>query len=105
MYFVGNFLVAFAHFLRSLLGFYEIVVIASIVISWIRPNPHSPIVRQILSIIIRLTEPVFRWIRSKLPSALNNTGLDFSPIFLFLALYFFDTWIITSLLTLGYSLR
>lgn len=53
--------------------FFYILMLARVVISWIRPDPSNPIVR----FIFNATEPLLAPIRGLMPSA---GGLDFSPI-------------------------
>lgn len=71
---------------HSILTFYLYVLIAAIVISWVRPNTTHPIFRQIIQMIVKMTEPVFYKIRQILPRALYSTGLDFSPILVFIGI-------------------
>ena len=60
--------------LYSALRIYELILIARVVISWIRVDPYHPIVQW----IIKLTEPVLAPIRMLLPTA--RIGLDLSPL-------------------------
>jgi YggT family protein len=63
----------------TLIDLYSLVVLAAVVISWIRVNPRHPLAR----IVYRLTEPVLAPIRRALPLV---GGLDFSPLVLLIAL-------------------
>ncbi len=58
---------------------YTYVVLASVVLSWVRLDPSNPFVR----FVNALTEPVLKPIRAVLPTFM---GLDFSPLVLLLAL-------------------
>jgi YggT family protein len=58
---------------------YTYVVLASVILSWVRLEPSNPFVK----VVSALTEPVLKRIRAVLPSSL---GLDFSPLVLLLAL-------------------
>ncbi len=60
----------------SLLNIYTIIILIRIVASWLGADPYNPIM-QILS---RLTDPLFSAIRRRLPAAMWNSGLDFSPL-------------------------
>jgi YggT family protein len=68
-----------------ILGFlidgYSLVVLASVILSWIRLDPENPIVR----VVEALTEPVLAPIRKVLP---DFGGIDFSPMLLLFALRF-----------------
>jgi YggT family protein len=67
--------------LRVLIDGYSLVVLASVILSWIRLDPENPIVR----VVDALTEPVLGPIRKILP---DFGGIDFSPMLLLLALRF-----------------
>ncbi|MBD3391778.1 MAG: YggT family protein [Chitinivibrionales bacterium] len=59
---------------------YELILIVRIFMSWIRPDPHHPVVQW----IYKVTEPVLEPVRRLLP--LQAMGFDFSPIIVFIAL-------------------
>ena len=61
------------------LQLYTYVVIASVILSWVRVDPANPLVK----VVNALTEPVLKPIRAVLP---NMMGLDFSPVVLLVAL-------------------
>jgi YggT family protein len=63
----------------TLIDLYSLVVLAAVVMSWIRVDPRHQVAR----VVYRLTEPVLEPIRRVLPSA---GGLDFSPLVLLIAL-------------------
>lgn len=67
------------NFLHLAIEIYSYVVLASVVLSWVRVDPHNPFARAIHA----LTEPVLKPIRAVLPSFM---GLDFSPLVLFFGL-------------------
>lgn len=58
---------------------YEYVVLASVILSWVRLQPSNPLVQ----VVTALTEPVLKPIRAVLP---NVAGMDLSPLVLLLAL-------------------
>lgn len=64
--------------LYFILEFYKWVLIISIFLSWLNPDPYNPIVRFIYS----LTEPVLYRIRQIIRLRLGM--LDFTPIILFI---------------------
>ena len=61
-----------------------IVIIASF-LSFVRPDPHNPIVQM----LYRLTEPVFSFIRQKFPFVVMG-GIDLSPLIIIFGLQFVD---------------
>ena len=67
--------------LRLLIDGYSLVVLASVILSWIRLDPENPIVR----VVETLTEPVLGPIRKILP---DFGGIDFSPMLLLFGLRF-----------------
>ena len=91
MFFIGYFLIALAKILGMVLTLYLWVIIARAVLSWVNPDPYNPIVR----FIHNVTEPVLYPIRSKLP--VTYAGIDFSPIVVFLAIMFLNTWLVPSI--------
>lgn len=80
MILLGNIFLALAKIVEladGLLGLYKYILLASVIISWVNPDPYNPIV----NFIHRLTEPVLRRVRRYLP----NTGMiDLSPVVVFL---------------------
>jgi len=65
--------------LRTLVDIYSLVVLASVVVSWLSVSPSHPVVR----FIHAATEPVLAPLRRVLP---NIAGLDLSPMLLLMAL-------------------
>lgn len=63
----------------TLVDLYSLVVLAAVVMSWVRVDWRNPLAR----VVYRLTEPVFAPIRRMLPVM---GGLDFSPMVVLLAL-------------------
>src|SRR5437870_9849024 len=78
------------HIICILLTLYMLVLIASVVISWVaavRPLPYSGPVRQVIDFIFAITNPVFRLVRGVLPPLpLGGLGIDLSPIIVFIVL-------------------
>lgn len=65
--------------LRLLFDVYSLVILASVVLSWVQLPPDNPIVR----VVSALTEPLLAPIRRVLPAF---GGFDFSPLVLLFAL-------------------
>jgi len=66
-------------FLGQIIWLYEIVLIIRIVLTWIPHNPYN----QAVQFLYRITEPVLRPIRRYIPTF---SGIDFSPIIVFIGL-------------------
>jgi YggT family protein len=68
-------LLGLADVFGTLLWLYQILILASVVLSWVNADPYNGIVRGIRG----LTDPVFAWLRRRLPFLVQN-GLDLSPL-------------------------
>jgi YggT family protein len=75
--------------LIEVLEIYKWIVIAAVIVSWLTAfnviNQYNNFVRTLLRILIALTDPVFRQVRRVIPPI---GGLDFSPIVVFVAIWF-----------------
>ncbi len=79
-------LVGVAGILHMVLTAYMWVVIISALLTWVNPDPYNPIVR----FLRNLTEPVFLWIRRRLPFVVVG-GFDLSPIVVIIAVQLLDS--------------
>jgi YggT family protein len=87
--FVANyFIVAVANLVNLVLMAYMWIIIARAILSWVNPDPFNPIVR----FLYRVTEPVLRPIRYRLPT--TQMGLDLSPMVVLLVLYFLREFLV-----------
>jgi YggT family protein len=98
MVIVAIFLESVATLLSSLIFLYILVVIAGAVLTWVNIDPYNPIVQMIR----KLTEPVYAYMRSYIPTTYN--GVDFAPFILVVALQFIDLFIVKLLLHFANSL-
>ncbi|PHS38339.1 MAG: hypothetical protein COB07_08595 [Sulfurovum sp.] len=71
--------------IRSIGTLYIWIIIIAAFLSFIRPDPQNPVVQ----ILYRLTEPVFAFIRKKLPFVVMG-GIDLSPLVIIFGLQFID---------------
>jgi YggT family protein len=99
MFVAGNFVLALARLLELAINAYIWIIIIRAILSWVNPDPYNPIVR----FLYRVTEPVLRPIRYRLPTA--SMGLDLSPMVVILVLYFLDWFVVSSLRDLALGLR
>ncbi len=67
------FVVALTELLKLLLYVYLIAIIIQVIVSWIAPHGHNPV----LSLINQLTAPVMRPLQRRIPPI---SGLDLSPL-------------------------
>jgi YggT family protein len=77
------------------LQLYWWLIIAAAILSWLIAfnvvNDRNDVVRAIWNFLFRITEPVLRPIRQRLP---NLGGIDISPIILLLILFFIQQIIV-----------
>lgn len=100
MHALGYLILAFARMLGLVINIYTFVIAAAVLISWVNADPYNQVVR----LIRTLTEPVFNLFHRIVPSRLYRTGIDFTPIFVLLALILIDTLLVNFLFDLGRSL-
>ncbi len=90
MFLLSNFISASATIVGFVLTIYMWVIIIRALISWVSPDPNNPI----MEILYRLTEPVLYPIRRRMP---DIGGLDLSPIVVFIAIIFLQSFLVGSL--------
>ncbi|MFQ5830028.1 MAG: YggT family protein [Candidatus Methylomirabilia bacterium] len=74
-------MIAVANLLSTVLTLYMWIIIIRVLLSWINPHPHNPIVQ----FLYQVTEPVLRPIRALLPT--SQMGLDLSPMVVILIIF------------------
>jgi YggT family protein len=75
------------------MNLYIWIVIISALLSFVRPDPHNPIVQ----ILYRLTEPALDFIRRKMPFVVFS-GVDLSPLVIILGLQLLDNFMMRAIL-------
>jgi YggT family protein len=98
MFVVSNLLMTIARLLEVVLEVYFWIIIVRALLSWVNPDRYNPIVQ----FLYRVTEPVLRPIRRRLPMQM---GLDFSPLIVILAIKVLQWFLVDSLRDLAVSLR
>lgn len=94
MFVIANILFALAKVLDVVLTLYFWIIIISALLSFVRPDPYNPVVRTLRM----LTEPVFLFIRRRLPFLVQG-GFDFSPLVVLLIIHFLNIALVRSLAT------
>ena len=89
---------AIANILNIIVTVYTWIIIAAALISWVKPDPSSPVVQ----LLYRLTEPVYSFIRRYIKTEFN--GIDFAPLIVLLALQLIDQFLIRLLFVFAASL-
>jgi YggT family protein len=88
MFVAQHFFGALAWLVDYLLWAYMWIIIIRALLSWVNPDPYNPIVR----FMYRVTEPVLRPIRDRLPT--YQIGLDLSPMIAILAIIFLQRFLV-----------
>src|SRR6185436_20183439 len=91
MFIINYFVIAVANLVNLVIVAYIWIIIARAIISWVNPDPYNPIVR----FLYRVTEPVLRPVRHRMPTL--AMGLDLSPMIVILVLYFLDWFLVSTL--------
>ena len=89
---------AIANILNIIVNVYTWIIIAAALVSWVKPDPSSPIVQ----LLYRLTDPVYSFIRRYIKTEFN--GIDFAPLIVLLALQLIDQFLIRLLFVFAASL-
>lgn len=92
MFILGNFVQAMAVILDYAITFYWWLIIIRALLSWVSPDPYNPIVQ----FIEKATEPLLAPFRSLVP--IHRVGIDLSPLFAILLLYFLKIFLVKTLL-------
>lgn len=100
MFPLGSFLVSVAKILSILLTIYQYIVLGAVIISWVNADPRNPIVR----FLRQVTEPIFRQVRKIMPKALFRTGIDFTPLIVFLVIVLLENFVVANLYHYGQRL-
>ncbi len=99
MFVFGNLFSGIAYILNLLLDIYFWVILARAVLSWIRPDPHNPIVRT----IYRLVDPVTYRISKIIPTRIGM--VDVAPFILMLAIIFVQKFVVATLFDMGVRMK
>ncbi len=98
MFALGYLFTALGNLVDIVIQIYIIIIIVRALISWVNPDPYNPIVR----FLYRVTEPVLRPIRYRLPTA--AMGLDLSPVVVILILTLLQWYLVPVLYRMGREL-
>ena|SRR3989338_1145291 len=91
MFVLGNLINAAATILDYLLSILNWLIIIRALLSWVNPDPYNPLVQ----FLYKMTEPVLEPFRRIVP--VYNIGLDISPIFALLSIWFLKLFLVRSL--------
>ncbi|MBI3321494.1 MAG: YggT family protein [Candidatus Omnitrophica bacterium] len=100
MFVLANGLQAIAAILDKVLWLYSLVIMVAVLISWVSPDPFNPIVQFLRSV----TEPLFAWVRRRLPFVVVGM-IDLSPLVTLMLIQLLQMVVIRSLFDLAFRLR
>ena len=86
-------LYALVQTLHTVINLYIWIIIIASLLTFVRPDPYNPIVQALQ----RLTEPVFHFVRQKMPFVIFS-GIDLSPLVIIFGLQFLDYFIMQAFL-------
>lgn len=91
MFVLGNLIYALATILDYLLTIINWMIIIRALLSWVNPDPYNALVR----FLYKMTEPLLAPFRRIVP--LYSMGMDFSPIFALIAIWFMKLFLVRTL--------
>ena len=97
MFILGNFIKSLATIVDVVLTMAYWLILVRALISWVSPDPFNPIVQ----FLYRITDPILNPIRRLLPPM----AIDLSPIIAFLAILFLRSFLVATLMEIGYRMR
>jgi YggT family protein len=99
MFVLSNFLIALPNLLNFAITILWWLIIIRALISWVNPDPYNPVVQ----FLYKTTDPFLYPFRRIIP--VYNIGIDLSPLFAILVLYFAPLFIVKTLIDIAYHLR
>lgn len=100
MFVLGNLCQAIATILDKVLWLYSIVIMIAVLVTWVSADPFNPVVQFLRSV----TEPVFAWIRRRLPFVVVGM-IDLSPLLALLLIQVLQMVVVRSLFELAFRFR
>ncbi len=97
MFILANLLITLAQIVSIILTVLYWLILVRALISWVNPDPYNPIV----VLLHQATEPILEPIRRFLPMS----GIDFSPIVAFLAIFALRSFLVPTLLEIADRLK
>ncbi len=100
MFVMSNLLSSVASVLNMVLSLYMWIIIIRAVLSWVSPDPDNPIVR----FLHAATDPVLAKVRQLAPFPTVYSGIDLTPILVFVCIIFLQSFLVQTLFDLARSL-
>ena len=92
-------MLALANIINLLFRIYSFIVLARVILSWVRVSPWHPTWGPIIRFIYQVTDPVMEPVRRLLPAM---GGLDFSPIIVLFGLDILRTLVVNVLVSAAF---
>ena|SRR3989338_1151063 len=99
MFVLANFFEALGMVVSYAIDILWWLIIIRALLSWVSPDPMNPVVQ----FIERMTEPLLAPFRNLVPS--YRIGVDVSPLFALLLLYFLKIFIVKTLIGISFRLK
>ena len=94
-----HFIISVVDILDMVIRAYIFVIIAAVLISWVRPDPFNPIVQ----LLYRLSAPAYNLIRKlRIPTIFG--GIDIAPIIILLGLEFISRFVLGYIRAFAYQI-
>ena len=87
-------MIAAANIVNTVFRIFSFIVLARVILSWIRVSPWHPTWGPIIRFIYQVTDPIMEPVRRLLPSM---GGLDFSPIIVLFGLDLIRVFVVNAL--------
>ena len=97
MFILSNFITSLASVVDIILTLFYWLILVRALISWVNPDPFNPIVQ----FLYRTTDPILDPIRRILPPM----AIDISPIIAFVGIMFLKSFLVATLIDIGYRFR
>ncbi len=108
MFIFGDILITIAKVTHLILGFYQVVIIAAVILTWIKPNPSHETIIKIIALLHKLTDPVFNWMRGWITIKFGRPPVyaefDLTPVLVWLAVFIVDSFSYMIMMHLGLRL-
>ena|SRR3989338_268800 len=99
MFILGNFLSAVTTIADWFLSIANWLIVIRALVSWVNPDPYNPIIQ----FLYRTTEPLLAPFRKLFP--VYAVGIDISPIFALLTIWFLKLFLIRTLFGIAVRLQ
>lgn len=105
MFIFGDILITVAKGLHFVLGLYQFIIIAAVVMTWLQPRLANETAIKLTGLLQKLTNPVFNWLRQWIAKKFGHapiiSGFDMTPAILWFVLFIADSLFYMILMHIG----